>query len=215
MKIHKTVTDKVMAANRINSQKSTGPKNTSTTRKNATKHALTSQYLSFRNQEEESEFLALRTDLANDFKGTMGQLLEERIAWCCLRLRRATTWEMEELARRHKASRAIVEALSDSNGEGDLSSLQENKATARLGWDCPELEIQSANGSSKDQLSFAESKNVTTSRARISAKLTSALDTALRYSAHTQKELYQAIAAHREVQRDDPTTQTQPEGEVE
>ena len=53
MKIKKTVTEKVIAANRGNSQKSTGPHNVEAVKENALKHGLLARRIVFTNEEEQ------------------------------------------------------------------------------------------------------------------------------------------------------------------
>ena len=56
MKTKKTMTEKVIAANRANAQKTTGPQNTSAVSQNALKHGLLAKHVLFRNEEEKVEF---------------------------------------------------------------------------------------------------------------------------------------------------------------
>ena len=162
------------------------------------KHGLTAQLLRFQSPEEEREFRQLQDGLATDFEGAMLDVLDERIARCCLNLSRADEWEMKELASRRKATQAIVRALSDSNDVAKLASMAENKLTSRLGWDCEQLDIGCLDTDSTDK----ELDTRTTGRVRVGVKLTSALETALRYKARTLKDLYKAMEARRKIQRD-------------
>src|ERR1022692_2197630 len=119
MKIKKTVSEKVFAANRRNAHKSTGPRDVSAVRYNATKHGLLMKQLKFLNQDDAEEFKALVEELEKDFapKGAVQYMLLEEIAvtWWKLRtaciarlleeiavtwwkLRIAVGWELEDIA---------------------------------------------------------------------------------------------------------------------
>jgi hypothetical protein len=198
MKIRKIITQKVVGANQRNALKSTGSENTSRTRENAVKHSLTAQLLRFQTREEERAFRELQECLATDFEGAMLNVLDERIARCCLNLSRADEWEMKELASRRKATQAIVRALSDGNDTVKLARMSENKLTARLGWDCEQLDIGCMDTDSTDK----ELDTRTTGRVRVGVKLTSALESVQRYKARTLKDLYRAMEARRKIQRD-------------
>ena len=71
MKIKKTVSDKVITANRKNARKSTGPLSAvakSALKYRAVKHGLLTKALSFRNNEEKAEFRELAAQLEEDLK---------------------------------------------------------------------------------------------------------------------------------------------------
>jgi hypothetical protein len=87
--------DKKIAANRLNAQKSTGPTNTSSTRFNATKHGLLSRGIT-----ELDDAEAYQTDLHNLMKekapvGTIETLLVKQLAFCMVQLHRAHRFEAE------------------------------------------------------------------------------------------------------------------------
>jgi hypothetical protein len=55
MKIRKTISEKVISANRANSQKSTGPEDCANVKNNAMKHGFRAQQLFFENQDEKKD----------------------------------------------------------------------------------------------------------------------------------------------------------------
>ena len=63
MTIKKTVTEKVIAANRANAQDSTGPEDCTHAKGNARKHGYRSKQLFFPNAEEENQYNALLEEL--------------------------------------------------------------------------------------------------------------------------------------------------------
>ena len=68
MKIKKTVTEKVIAANRENAQKGTGPGNWNFVSQNARQHSLLSKQLIFQTEGEKQEFNTLLDDLHDEWQ---------------------------------------------------------------------------------------------------------------------------------------------------
>jgi len=68
MKIKKTVSDKVIAANRKNGKETKGPIDVDAVAQNARKHGLASKRLVFRDEEERREFDALVDDLTDEYQ---------------------------------------------------------------------------------------------------------------------------------------------------
>ena len=91
MKIKKTVSDQVIAANRKNAQKSTGAQSAAAKSKlkyHAVKHGLLTKALLFENDQEQAEFQELAATLEEDFKprGVVQGMLVEEIAVCWWKL---------------------------------------------------------------------------------------------------------------------------------
>lgn len=82
-------------ANRQNSMKSTGPKDTSSTRYNAVIHGLLSEGIT--ELDDPTSFLVLCERLENEFdpKGQLEEFLVRRVALCLVRLKRACLLEAE------------------------------------------------------------------------------------------------------------------------
>jgi hypothetical protein len=91
----KQISARQLGANRKNSQKSTGPINTASTRYNATKHGLLSEGVT--ELDNPAKFRDLCSRLSAQFKpvGEVEIALVRRIALCLVRLDRATMLEGE------------------------------------------------------------------------------------------------------------------------
>ncbi len=89
MKIKKTVTAKVIAANRANGQKATGPRNTTAVTQNARTHGLLSKYILFQGEEEKKEFDTLLDELEREQQpaGPTERALVEELASCFWKVR--------------------------------------------------------------------------------------------------------------------------------
>jgi hypothetical protein len=115
MKVNKKVSDKVIAANRANGRKSTGPRDSSASKLNAVKHGLLSKRLLL-NEEEEKEFRQLLKDLELEFEPeTASQemvLQEAATSWC--KLQRTHSWEMEQVANRRRSAEMVSEHLKQN-----------------------------------------------------------------------------------------------------
>jgi hypothetical protein len=207
MKIKKTVTDKVMAANRTNAQKATGPQNTERVSQNARQHALLSKQLVFETEEEKEEFNTLMAELSDEHRpmNRTDMALVEEEAIVLWKLGIANGLEMQELANRRSASLAIMETLAKYEGEqlplfGDPDGLP---SAARLGWDCQELLVRSGTRKcAQEGVDGLGDKNGKTGHVQIEAKLSTTLDTILRYQATLKRDLYRVIAALRPKPRD-------------
>jgi hypothetical protein len=204
MKIKKTVTAKVMQANQENAQKSTGPLNTAAVSQNATRHGLLAKKLQFQTAEDKSEFDQLVEELADDQQpdGRMEQLLIEEAAVCLWKLQSLNDWEGQELANRRETSQAIIKNLTEHYDEERLpvfNKWQSSASPARLGWDCQELTVRSATS---EQAKSSGERNRKAGNVLIEARLTTSLDTILRYQAAIKRDLYKALAALRAMRRE-------------
>ena len=89
--------EKQIAANRINAQKSKGPTNTSSTRTNATKHALLSAGISELDDAEGYRVILQELEQETNPVGTLEKFLVESIAVAMVRLRRARRLEAQHI----------------------------------------------------------------------------------------------------------------------
>jgi len=144
VKIRRTVTQKVLDANRENAHKSTGP-NTETgkeaSRANAVTHGLLADGLVFETHEEEEQFEAFINQLMDDLTpdGALQSMMVEDISVCWWRLRSALRWEMEGLRSRREISRDVVQGLVADN-KSTLDFLDnETAAVGSGGWEFTEL----------------------------------------------------------------------------
>jgi hypothetical protein len=203
VKIKKKVTDKVIAANRANAQKSTGPNNTAAVGANATKHGLLARHMKFQNEEEELEFNRLRDSLYEEYLpcGATRVILVEEAANSAWKMRMANRWEMQELENRSNAAEAFVRAV-DKNYYDQPIPLFRNEdgsgSAAQLGWAYEELVIESGSRKCEQEYGYGPSDRDCKDKAgevSIKAKLGSGLDMVLRYQAAIKKDFYRAISA--------------------
>jgi hypothetical protein len=208
VKIHKTVTEKVIAANRANGQKNAGPRDTSAVRHNAVKHGLLAKHLVFQSEEEKIEFDALLNDLEDEYKPAVRTefALVEEIAVCLWKLQTANGWEVRELANRRKAARAILRAVAENYREDELPLFTEedgSDSAARLGWDCEELIVRTGTRKSEQEQSRdMQDKTDKTGQVHIEAKLHNSMESVLRYETSLKRDLYRVIAVLRDIQRE-------------
>ena len=121
MKINKTVSLKVIDANRKNAQRNTGPTSIAgkgAVRYNAVKHGLLAKRIVLHNEEEETEFRTLMDELDQEFqpKGMLERMLTEEIGVSWWKLQVAQGWELQEIRNRRKASKSVIRALVQESG---------------------------------------------------------------------------------------------------
>src|SRR5712692_153046 len=149
MKIKKSVTQKVIAGNRENSGKSTGPK----TRRgkmissgNAGKHLISAKNLRFKDEEEEEAYSTVLADLERplDVHDAPAHMMAEVLALNYLRYGRSFKLDQRIHRSHNTATDVALEAVRDSNllgvnyfGSGD----------SKLGWEIRELSLTKKRGS--------------------------------------------------------------------
>jgi hypothetical protein len=219
MKLRKTVTDAVRAANQANAQLSTGPrteKGKSTTSQNSTLHGILQRKKRTLNDDEKKEYAALWQSWNDDYQpaGKLEEFLVEEITNVCWKLGITEGLEIQELSRRQSA-RSEISGLF--NGEltlpvdsGDLpldrawdcervtrsgSCGQRPKDIDRLAWSrgCPEPNIEHGSRGTQPPKS-------TGGHLEIRAVLGGSLDTMTRYRSALKRDLYRAIEMLRAVQ---------------
>lgn len=122
MKTRKTVTEKVIAANKTNAQKSTGPRTESGKRAsaaNSRSHGLLSKTVVFSSDEERAnytELLELWTR-GSDPDDLLEAALIKLIVDDLWQRQQSSTWLAEAVQARRRSSRAIVQALEQQNAE--------------------------------------------------------------------------------------------------
>jgi hypothetical protein len=194
MKIKKTITAKVMAANRANGRKTGGPHDTNSTRENALKHGLLARHLIFRDEEESNEFNRLLHELEFEYApaGPTERTLVEEVASCIWKLKTANGWEIREIRHRRQAGEAILRAVAENYCDEQISLF--TKDDGSLGWDCQELIVRTGSAE-RDLEEFSREKKAKAGNVQIEAKLTNSLDCVLRYQSALKRDLYRAIAA--------------------
>jgi hypothetical protein len=196
MKIKKTVSEKVIAANRRNARKSTGPEDVSAIKNNAMKHGLLAKRLAFLTEDQAEEFKALRYELEKDFApqgAVQGMLLEEvAVTWWKLRL--AVGWEMEDIANRQEASRELLRRFIHNSQDEQLSSLssEDGRPAAFSTWECQGAVLRSRSKSRGEDL-LSDERESKDGGSEMELRITTALDTILRYQTSLKRDFYRAI----------------------
>jgi hypothetical protein len=132
MKIKKTVTSDVIAANRANAKKSTGPRRPEIVMMNALKHGLLSRNLTFQTEQEKQEFDELVHDLVAEYQptGASEEILVEEFAIACWQLGRLYALGDQELERRRKTNAWVLGPF------GERRALRRSSDTGGSGWTC-------------------------------------------------------------------------------
>jgi hypothetical protein len=194
MKIKKTISDKVIAANQHNGKKGTGPDNKNAVTQNARTHGLLSKCLVFRTEEEQQEFAELLDDLMDQYmpiRRTTREAVHE-LAVCIWKKAQGNGWELQELAHRIEAPAAILKTLAENYDAGQLPLFTQRNGSdsaAQLGWDCEELVVRTGTSNSvqQDDSSLGDRKDKS-GHVMIEAKLNTSLDTVLRYQAAAKRD---------------------------
>jgi hypothetical protein len=209
--IKKTVSGKVIAANRANARNSTGPRSIADKRAvghHAVKHGLLAKRLIFRDQEEQAEFNALLDELQDEFRpeGVLERMLAEEVGVCWWKLKTALGWELQEIRDRRKAASAILLAVAQNYNEERLPLFTKgdgSHSAAGLGWDCQELVVRTGTTSSEQEEARSSlDKTGKSDHVQIVAKLNTSMDSILRYETNLKRDLYRAIATLRDIQRE-------------
>lgn len=205
MKAKKMVTPKVVAANKKNAQRSTGPKTAPGKRSaaaNRRSHGLLAMTIVFGSDEEKAQYEELlelwtRDSDPNDM---VEAALIKHVVDALWRLQQVSPWESAALLARRRSSLAIVQAMAqDSATNFDAPDLPivnlEPFRDAIAGWECSEVVLTS--GKSKDitprQSPLAPSEERAGDQVAIGAKLTSSLETVMRYRSMITRELHRAL----------------------
>ncbi len=169
---------------------------------NALKHGVLAKHLVFRDEQEEIEFNNLLAELEDEYQpdGQTHRALVEETAICLWKLQILNGWELEEVTNRREAAKAILRAVAERYEEDQLSLFTKgdgSHSAARLGWDCQELIVRTGTRNSEQDKSLPKDTTDKSGHVQIEAKLTTSLDTILRYQAALKRDLYRAIAALR------------------
>jgi hypothetical protein len=196
MKVKKTISQNVIAANRRNAQRSTGPKNVSAVRHNATKHGLLTKRIAFLNDEEVVEFEKLLAGVEEDFtpQGAIQGMLVEEIAVTWWKLGIALGWELEDVANRRQASRELLRMFLQNSQDQKLSSLAfgDGSPAAFSVWECQGALLKASSRNHEEDLLSAETdKKIGSSELEL--RIVSKLETILRYQTSLKRDLYRAI----------------------
>jgi hypothetical protein len=204
VKIRRTVTQKVLDANRENAQKSTGP-NTETGKEassaNSVKHGLLADGLVFESEKQEEQFAEFMNQLTHDLMpdGALQSIMVEEIAVCYWKLGLALRWEMAAARSRRESSRDVVQSLVAENlgNKSQLEFLDKQRvALGDGGWECTELLVRKGRISESSNSTNVAGRDVKAGEevhVQVGAKLATALETTMRYSAMIRRDLHRAI----------------------
>jgi hypothetical protein len=198
MKIKKTVTPRVLAANRTNGKHNPGPRNPKNTSDNAVTHGLLARKIVFRNPDEKKSYDALAAELAAHHQpfGPTERLLVSEMAISSWRLHELNGWESLEVRNRTTAAAAIGQGLREDGKAHELPLF----AATQQGWSAQEMVVRTGSRSSEEDTLLDEARK--TGHIIIETKMASSLETILRYGAAIRRDFYRALVALRELQRD-------------
>jgi hypothetical protein len=209
VKTKKTMSREAIAANRANAHKSTGPRSINgkiVVGRNAQKHGLLAKRLTFRDAEEQAEFMNLMEEVQNGLESptVFERLLAEDVAIACWKLRHVNVWELEEIQDGRKAAKSLVMAVArNSDGQFPLFASRTDSQSGALGWDCQDVVIRSGSANSEAEGDPRDGeKTGNTKQLEIVARLATSMDTILRYETAIKRDLYRAIGALREMRRE-------------
>ena len=211
MTIKKTVTEKVITANRANAQDSTGPEDCTKTKHNATKHGYRGKKPIFQNAEEEEQYNALLEELDGYYQpeGPIEEMLIEEIARCRWSLDDLQVWAVQEISNRRQATKAILQGVAENYDEEQLplfTTAGGSNSAAQLGWDCQGLIVRTGSKNfereeSRSGMPDKLGKTDKTGDVQIEVKLNTSMDSILRYQAALKRDLYRAIRTLGEIQQ--------------
>ncbi len=207
MKINKTISEKVISANRANSQKSTGPGDCANVKNNAVTHGFRARQLFFENQDQEKEYTELLEQHEKYYEpdGPTEWMLVEEIANCQWMLLGLNVWKSQEITNRRNAAKAILRAVAENYDEEQLplfTTAGGADSAAQLGWDCQELIVRTGTRNfEQDEPRTGLDKMGKSGQVQIEAKLHTSLDSILRYEAALKRDLYRALKTLREIQQ--------------
>jgi hypothetical protein len=201
MKIKKTVTERVIRANRENGNKNkTGPRNTATTKYNAVTNCFLARKVIFGDEAEEKEFKALVASLRRHHRpvGPTEETQVSELALSSWRLQGLYGWEALELSRRKDTSATIQQTVWAS---GDPLELPPCRATPE-GWEPREVIVRTDTRSGKEGESFIGEATNKTVQAVVEARMTAPILLNLRYGAAIRRDYYRALTALLALQRE-------------
>ena len=197
--LKKTVTEPVLLANRQNGGKSPGPRNTKNTRYSATTHSLLAKQIRFRDESEEKEFRKLVAELSRDHNpvGLTEQNLVAEMAIALWRLQIVYGLEFLEVKNRENAATAIFNGLSENMEAQELSFF----GATQQGWSARELSVRTGSRNSGVDALLGE-KTDKIGHVIVEARMSSSLDTLLRYGASIRRDFYKALEVLRQLQQE-------------
>jgi hypothetical protein len=206
--IKKTISEKVISANRANSQKSTGPGDCANVKNNAMKHGFRAQQLFFEDEDQKKEYTELLEQLEkyHEPDGPTEWMLVEEIANCQWMLQGLNVWKSQEITNRRNAAKAILRAVAENYDEEQLplfTTAGGADSAAQLGWDCQELIVRTGtrNFEQDERTGLGLDKTGKSGQVQIEARLTTSLDSILRCEAALKRDLFRGLKTLGEIQQ--------------
>ena len=204
--IKKTITDKVIAANRRNARYSTGPKSVAAVTNNAVKHGLLATGITLDNAEEVKEFNELLDSIQNDFPRAIQHMMQQELATCWWKSQMAER-ELREIRSQPNTSAQILRKFISLNNDDAASVLSgirglDIAGTHDLsGWEGRELVLK-AGKSNGDSSVLPENLDDENGSSVIELRLTSSMERILRYQALLKRDFYRALQTLINLKRD-------------
>jgi hypothetical protein len=216
MRIKKTVSEKVLSANRANGQKTSGPKNCESSKLNAVKHGLLAKRLLL-NEEQAEEFAVLHANLTLEYQPETEteRIMVDDLATLRWKLQLAENLELRRLRRREKSAEIVFQTLAAECETDDLSKLtraNDFADGARVGWECTELKITASNRKLAEEInggdykrtgvndpltSIAQSTSSKSDQSHgsllVEAKVNTGIESISRYERSLRKDFYRAM----------------------
>ena len=195
--IRKSVTDKVIAANRRNAKCSTGPKNVAAVKNNALKHGLLARAITFENKEDEREFSELLESIQDDFPRAIQNMVQQELATCWWKSQMAEQ-ELRDIRRQPNTSAQILRNLISLNNDDAASVFSGVRGpdiastTDLSGWEGRELVLK-AGKSNGDSSVLPENLDDENGSSVIELRLTNSTERILRYQASLKRDFYRAL----------------------
>jgi hypothetical protein len=196
VKIRKTVTDKVIAANRENGTKG-GPKTPEgkdRVSQNAAIHGILARNLHFEDDQEKADYekLISRLKRSIDRHDPLQRVLAEEFATACVRRGRAFRFFQKSSRRKSPATSLAVNALEDSELVGTSDAWFDSDS----GWQCEEMHVcAKSDAESRARNGPVAQGGGHGQELQVHAKFQDPFDKALRYERATGRDLYRALNA--------------------
>ena len=195
MTVKKTVTEKVISANRANGRRGTGAKTQrgkNVASQNATKHGILSRKFRFKNDQEKADYNALMSDLDGsiDRDDPLQRMLAEEVAIAHLRRGRALKLEQRTCRRQNPATELALETIKNSK----LVDTGICFGDPESGWKCVELTMAAKKADDRLLRNGAVAQSSGDGQQlHLHAKFQDPMDKALRYQRATARDFYRAL----------------------
>jgi hypothetical protein len=204
--IKKSVTDKVIAANRRNAKCSTGPKNIDAVRNNAVKHGLLARAITFENKEEEREFNELLDSIQDDFPRAIQDIMQQELATCWWKSQVAER-ELRNIRSQPNTSAQMLYKLMSRDNDDAASGVSGVRGpdiagtTDLSGWEGRELVFKAGKSNSGSSL-LPEYLGDENGGPVMELRLTSSMERILRYRTSVKRDFYRALHTLINLKRD-------------